>query len=92
MGENKRLLNIHEQKFAEITAFQEDTIVFQANTNDSLKNLEVQIGQLALTMQNQSKDSFPNDTRKNSRDCMAVALRNGRELEERRKENKDTEE
>ena len=43
-------------------------------------------------MQNQSKDYFPSDTRKNSRDCMAVALRSGRELEERRKENKDTEE
>ena len=42
-------------------------------------------------MQNQSKDSFPSDTRKNSRDCMVVALRSGRELEERRKENKDTE-
>ena len=42
-------------------------------------------------MQNQSKDSFPSDTRKNSRDFMVVALRSGRELEERRKENKDTE-
>ena len=52
MGENKRLLNIHEQNFAEIVAFQENTTVFQANTNDFLKNLEVQIGQLAITMQN----------------------------------------
>ena len=46
MRENK-LLNIHEQKFAKIAAFQANTIVFQANTNDSLKNLEVQIRQLA---------------------------------------------
>ena len=52
----------------------------------------MQIRQLALTMQNQSKDSFPSDTRKNPRDCMEVALRSGRELEERRKEKKDTEE
>ena len=64
--------------------------MFQANTNDSLKNLEMQIRQLALTMQNQSKDSFPSDTRKNLRDCMAVTLRSGRELEERRNEKKDT--
>ena len=92
MGENKRLLNIHEQKFAEITTFQTNTTIFQANTNDSLKNLEVQIGQLALVMQNQSNDSFPSDIRKKSRDYMAVALRSGRELEERRKEKKDTEE
>ena len=41
-------------------------------------------------MQNQSKDSFPSDTRKNLRDYMALTLRSGRELEERRKEKKDT--
>ena len=43
-------------------------------------------------MQNQSKDSFPSDTRKNPRDCLAVTLRSGKELEERRNEKKDTEE
>ena len=58
IGENKRLLNIHEQKFAE-TAFQANTNVFHANTNASLNNLETQVGQLALSMQNQSRDSFP---------------------------------
>ena len=92
MGENKRLLNIHEQNFSELAAFQENTTKFQANTNASLKNLETQVGQLALTMQNQSKDSFPSDTRKDPRDCMAVTLRSGRELEERRVEKKDTDE
>ena len=40
MGENKRVLNIHEQKFTELVAFQANTTVFQANTNTSLKNLE----------------------------------------------------
>ena len=44
MGENKRLLDIHEQKFAELVAFQANTNVFQANTNASLKNLEIQVG------------------------------------------------
>ena len=52
MGENKRLLNIHEQKFDEIAAFQANTFVFQANMNASLKILETQVGQLALAMQN----------------------------------------
>ena len=66
--------------------------MFQANTNASLKNLETQVGQLDLTMQNQSNDSFPSDTRKDPRDYMAVTLRSGRELEERRVERKDTEE
>ena len=64
-GENKRLLNIHEHKFAELVAFQANTTVFQANTNASLKNLETQVGRLALAMQNQPKDAFPSDTRKN---------------------------
>ena len=40
MGGNKRLLNIHEQKFAELAAFQANTTAFQANTNAYLKNLE----------------------------------------------------
>ena len=50
MGENKRLLNIHGQKFAELAAFQANTTMFQANINASLKNLETQVGQLALGM------------------------------------------
>ena len=40
MGENKILLNIHEQKFAKLAVFQANTTVFQANTNASLKNME----------------------------------------------------
>ena len=52
MWENKSLLNIHEQKFAELAAFHANIIVFRANTNTSLKNLETQVGQLALAMQN----------------------------------------
>ena len=80
MPENKRILNLHERKFADIVVFQANTIVFQANTNASLKNLETQVGQLALVMQNQSKDSFPNDTKKNLKDYMAIILRGGKEL------------
>ena len=92
MGENKRLLNIHEQKFVELTAFQANTTVFQANTNASLKNLETQVGQLALTMQNQSKDAFPSDTKKNHKDCMEVTLRSSREFENKKEdENRKTE-
>ena len=40
MVENKRILNLHEQKFAEIAVFQANTNVFQENKNASLKNLE----------------------------------------------------
>ena len=88
MGENKRLLNIHKQKFVEIAAFQANTIVFQANTNVYLKNLEKQVGQLALAIQNQSKDAFPSDTKKNPKDIMAVTRRSGREFENRKEDEK----
>ena len=62
--------------------------MFQANTNASLKNLETQVGQLALTMQNQSKDAFPSDTRNNPKDCMVVTLRSGRGIESINEEEK----
>ena len=75
MGENKRLPNIHEQKFSKPAAFQENTNVFQANTNAYLKNLETQVGQLALAMQNQSKEAFLSGTKKNPKDYMVVTLR-----------------
>ena len=86
MGENKRLLNIHEQKFTDLAAFQANTTMFQANTNISLKNLETQVGQLALAMQNQTKDAFLSDIRKNTKDCMVVTLISGREIEGRKRE------
>ena len=92
MGENKRLLNIHEQIFIDLAAFQANTTVFQANTNASLKNLETQVGQLALAMQSQSKDAFSNDTKKNPKDCMVVTLRSGREIEGRKEKEEKTEE
>ena len=43
-------------------------------------------------MQKEPKDSFPTDTRKNPKDYMAVILRSGIELDERRGEKKDIEE
>ena len=60
--------------------------MFQANTNASLKNLKTRVGQLALATQNQSKDSFLSDTKKNPKDCMEITLRSDRELQ-RRKDN-----
>ena len=86
MGENKKLLNFHEQKFAELEASNTNSQIFQKTTNASLKNLETQIGQLALTLQNQMKDAFLSDTKKNPKDCMAVQLRSGKELEKEKSE------
>ena len=80
MGDNKKLLNLHEQKFVELGATATNFQIFQNTTNATLKNLETQVGQLAITLQSQKKDAFPSDTKKNPKDCMAVQLRSGKEL------------
>ena len=87
MGDNKRLLQFHEQKLSDLEAFKSDTQMFQKNTSASLKNLEIQVGQLALNVPNQNKGTFPSDTQKNPKDCMAIQLRSGKDLSS----NKETE-
>ena len=54
--------------------------MFQKNASASLKNLETQVGQLTLNMPNQSKGTFPSDTQKNPKDCMAIQLRSEKDL------------
>ena len=46
MSENKRILNFHKKKIYDLENFQANKAVFKTNTNASLKNLEIQIGQL----------------------------------------------
>ena len=87
MGDNKKLLNLHEQKFVEFGATASNFQVFKNTTNATLKNLETQVGQLALTLQSQRKDPFPSDTKKNPKDCMAVQLRSGKDLEMMKEKN-----
>ena len=83
------MLNLHEHKLAELEAFKSNTQIFQTNTSASLKNLETQVGQLALTLQKETKNAFPSDTQKNPKDCMAVQLRIGREMSSSRAEKKE---
>ena len=85
MGDNKRLLQFHEQKLSDLEAFKSDTHMFQKNASASLKNLETQVGQLALNMPNQSKGTVPSDTQKNPKDCMAIQLRSGKDLSSNKK-------
>ena len=92
MGDNKRLLQFHEQKLSDLEAFKSDTQMFQKNASSSLKNLETQVGQLALNMPNQSKGTFPSDTKKNPKDCMAIQLRSGKELSSNKKTEAEKEE
>ena len=85
MGDNKRLLQFHEHKLSDLEAFKSDTQMFQKNARASLKNLETQVGQLALNMPNHSKGTFPSDTQKNPKDCMAIQLRSGKDLSNNKK-------
>ena len=48
MGDNKKLINLHEQKFNELENFKSNIHMFQANIGASLKNLETQVGQLVI--------------------------------------------
>ena len=87
MGDNKRLLQFHKQKLSDLETFKSDTQMFQKNTSASLKNLESQVRQLALNGPNQNKGTFPSDTQKNPKDCMAIQPRSGKDLSS----NKETE-
>ena len=89
MRDDKKPLHTYEQKFVELEALKSNSQMFQSNTNASLLNLETQVGKLALTLQNQNKNAFPSDTRKNPKDCMAVQLRSGREMSSSRAEEKE---
>ena len=66
-GDNKKMINLHEQKFNELENFKSKIHMFQKNTGALLKNLETQVGQLTLNMQNQNKGAFPSDTQKTLR-------------------------
>ena len=81
MSENKRILNLHEKRFYCLENFQANTIVFQTNTNATMRNLETQVGQLALSLQGQSKNAFPSSTEINTKDLTSTTLRGNDELQ-----------
>ena len=85
IGESKRILNMHEKGFFEIENFQANTIVFQTNNNASLRNLETQVGKLALSLQNQSRNAFPSSIEINPKDLTPIALRGKDELQGNKK-------
>ena len=85
MIENKRILNVHEKKFSELENFQANTTMFQTNINATLRNLETQVGQLALSLQSQSRNTFPSSTEINPKDLTPIVMRSSDELQRRKK-------
>ncbi|XP_062100520.1 uncharacterized protein LOC133806413 [Humulus lupulus] len=62
------------------------------NMGATMKTLETQVGQLANTMKTQMSRSFPSDTEKNPKECNAITLRSGKELDAPTVENKKVDE
>ena len=61
-----------------------------SNMGPTMKNLEVQIGQLATTINAQQRGTFPSNIEVNPKEqCKAITLRSGREIE--RSPSKETE-
>ena len=72
---------MHEKKFVELENFQANTTMFQTNINATLRNLEIQVGQLALSLQSQSRNTFPSSTETNPKDLIPTAMRGSDELQ-----------
>ena len=85
MSENKRILNMHEKRFYELENLKANTTVFQTNTNASLRKLETQVEQLALSLQNQSRNAFPSSTETILKDFTPTSLRGGKEMQGNKK-------
>ena len=76
---------MHEKRFDELENFKANTTVFQTYTNASLRNLETQVGQLALSLQNQSRNAFPSSTETNPKDFTSTSYRGDNELQGNKK-------
>ena len=76
---------MYEKKFAELENFQANTTVFQTNINATLRNLETQVGKLALSLQSQSRNTFPSSTEINPKDFTPTAMRGSDELQRSKK-------
>ena len=74
-----------EKKFSELENFQANTTVFQTNINATLRNMETQVGQLALTLQSQSRNTFHNNIEVNPKDLTPTAMRGSDELQGNKK-------
>ena len=72
---------MREKKFVELENFQANTIVFQTNINATLRNLGTQVGQLSLTLQSQTINTFPSNTEVNPKDLTPTTMRGSNEMQ-----------
>ena len=67
MDGNKKMINLHEQKFRDLD-------VFQVNTSARLKNVEAQIGHLVQAFKEKFSRTSPSNTLPNPNECMDTPL------------------
>ena len=68
MEGNKKIINIHEQKFTDLDAF-------QVNTSARLKNVEAQIGHLIQAFKEKFSRTSPSNTLPNPNESIDTPLR-----------------
>ena len=69
MDRNKKMINLHEQKFPDLDAF-------QVSTSARLKNVEAQIGHLVQAFKEKFSRTSPSNTMPNPNECMDNPLSN----------------
>ena len=69
MEGNKKMINLHEQKFPDLDAF-------QVNTSARLKNVEAQIGHLVQAFKEKFSRTSPSNTLPNPNECIDTPLSN----------------
>ena len=67
MEGNKKMINLHEQKFPDLDAF-------QVNTSARLKNVEAQIGHLVQAFEEKFSRTSPSNTLPNPNECIYTSL------------------
>ena len=67
MEGNKKMINLHEQKFLDLDAF-------QVNTSARLKNVEAQIGHLVQAFKEKFSRTSPSNTLPNPNECIDTPL------------------
>ena len=73
MDENKKMISVHEQKFPDLDAFED-------NTSARLKNIEAQVGHLVQAFKEKFSRISPSNTSTNPNECMDSPLSNVKEL------------
>ena len=69
MERNMKMINLHEQKFPDLDAF-------QVNTSARLKNVEAQIGHLVQAFEEKFSRTSPSNTLPNPNECIDTPLSN----------------